>query len=174
MANTWTKIATQTIGANNASTVYFTSIPQNFTDLVLKVSYRTTAASTNYSQLVLYANANYYPAANSSFTELTGNSSSTYSGRDQGHYVRIAYTSASTAGANIFGSCNVYIPNYSSSTLYKTIISEGLSENNAVGANSVFHGIWSGLIRDTTPISQIAIDTGVGSAQYTEVTLYGI
>ena len=51
MPTTFTKIASVSVGAGGASSIDFTSIPSTYTDLVVKVSYRTTDA-TNTGTLI--------------------------------------------------------------------------------------------------------------------------
>jgi hypothetical protein len=60
MANTYTAIATVTVGSGGASTIEFTSIPATYTDLNVLASTRSTGdqASVNYCQLRLELNGN--------------------------------------------------------------------------------------------------------------------
>ena len=46
MANTFEQITTVTVGSGGASSIDFTSIPQTYTDLVIKTSARNTSTST--------------------------------------------------------------------------------------------------------------------------------
>ena len=54
MPNTFTLIASSTVGAGGASSIDFTSIPSTYTDLCLKVSARSTATDTNVNMYVKF------------------------------------------------------------------------------------------------------------------------
>ena len=47
MANTYIKIASNTVGSGGVSSITFSSIPQTYTDLVIKASVRTSRGFTN-------------------------------------------------------------------------------------------------------------------------------
>jgi len=47
MAYTYSKIATYTVGSGGVATVSFLNIPQNYTDLILKASIRSSISQTN-------------------------------------------------------------------------------------------------------------------------------
>ena len=47
---TMTKLATVTVGSGGSSTITFSNIPQNYTDLVVKASLRGTTTTTTSSR----------------------------------------------------------------------------------------------------------------------------
>jgi hypothetical protein len=158
-----------------ASSISFNNIPQNYSDLVMKVSGRSTAVDTgNIIQFVMYVNNEGYPALTHSFTYLESNANTTYSGRETGTFIRLGYMPAAGATASVFGNIETYIPNYSTS-LPKQIISDYSSENNnANTAEALKIGTISGYARQYVPITSIGLDSGRSQIAGTTVTLYGI
>jgi hypothetical protein len=168
MAVTYKLIETITVGSGGAANIEFTSIPQTYTDLLILCSTRSGNASVGDDILIR-------------FNGLTTNLSSrsvygTGSGTGSNNYASIAavgYTSAASATASTFGNCSLYIPNYASTTVNKSVSGDGVAENNATTAVSLFgSGLWS----STAAITQINILPNAGSAwlQYSSASLYGI
>jgi hypothetical protein len=165
MATTFTKIASVSVGVLGASTIDFTSIPSTYTDLVLKISARTTRASyTDAISLSLNGSA-----ANQTSIFLAGNGGSA-SSSTLGSFRTLA--TATTATANTFGNSEFYIPNYAGST-NKSASSDGVTEDNSATADAwLVANLWS----QTAAINQITV-TDLNSAtfvQYSTATLYGI
>lgn len=174
MAFSMVPIYSQTVGAGGAGNFGFSNIPQGYTDLVLEISGRTAATDTGYfTQIVMYVNKEAYPATSHSYTQLEGNGSAVYSGRESGTFIRLGYLPSATATSNAFGNIRVVIPNYTSSN-FKQIISESVSENNATGSESAKTSLISGLYRSSLPVSSFWIDCGRTIAQNSTVTIYGI
>jgi hypothetical protein len=172
MALTYKGLATVTVGAGGASNIEITSIPQTYTDLILKVSARTTRTDYNYSELVIQLNG-ITSTSNYSTDILLGNNGSAASFTIS-TYAQLNYISTNKTTSGIFGSTEIYIPNYISSNK-KSIGIEGAAEvngaDNAMGLNSV-------LSENTGAITSIKIfpaaNEGVIFTQYTSATLYGI
>jgi hypothetical protein len=78
---------------------------------------------------------------------------------------------ASTDTASVFGSTEIYIPNYLSAN-QKSLSVDSLPENNATGTMaSLLAGLWN----QTSAITQITLTPYLGNwAQYSSATLYGI
>lgn len=165
MANTYTYIASSTVGLLGASTIDFTSIPNTYTDLLLRISARTTRASYT-DAISLSING---VATNQTSRYLAGNGASSTSG-SLTTFRTLA--SAATANASAFGNSDFYIPNYAGST-YKAVESDGSTGNSGVdGDDWLVANLWSA----TSAINQLTI-TDVNSAtfvQYTTAYLYGI
>ena len=166
MANpTMTLIASNTVGSGGVSSVTFSSIPQTYTDLVIKISARGNSTG-NYDQLLFTFNG-----STTSFTgkyiEGTGSTANSYSG---GRYV---FVNGNAATTNTFGNAEVYIPNYAGSQ-NKSYSLDDVGENNATNALShLTAGLWS----NTAAITSITLDTGAygnGILQYSTFYLYGI
>lgn len=171
MAYTYSKIATYTVGSGGIPSVAFLNIPQNYTDLVVKMSVRSSATTTNGWQN----------------GALTFNSSSTgYSGKllvGRGDLSPVSidngttsidfafYTSDAGSTSNTFANNEFYIPNYTSSN-YKSVSSDIAEENNAARAILGFNaGLWA----NAAAITSITLTPTSGSfTQYSTFHLYGI
>ena len=178
MANTFTKIATVTVGSGGASSIDFSSIPTDgtYTDLCLKLSLRSTNNSNARDYFMLRFN---------------GSSSSIYSNRwmmgyDSGSTVSSSGSSqsyqntfsadANDATANTFGNAEFYFPNYAGSN-NKSLSADWVVENNSSSFYAV--GLTAGLWGSTSAINQITIypsnpTPSENWSQYSTATLYGI
>jgi hypothetical protein len=158
-------IETKTLGTTAAS-IEFTSIPQTLTDLVVVISARTSASATS-EELLLHLNG-----SSASFTSIFlygnppgGNAPSGSGGLTAGN------ASGNTSTANTFGSSNVYIPNYTSST-NKSFSVESVSEHNG---NAAFPFLVAGLWSNTAAITSLLVKPGVNNfLAGTTISLYGI
>jgi len=165
MPTTFIKIASVTVGSGGSSTIDFTSIPSTYTDLVVKLSARNTAAST----LVYYSfNGN---TSNRTARLLYGDGSSVASVTYDNTDPRVMIMPESGSTANIFSNGELYIPNYAGST-NKSWSSDSTQENNAtLSYLFLMAGLWS----NTDAINRITFSTFTGNfAQYSTATLYGI
>jgi hypothetical protein len=169
MANTYTKIASVSVGSGGASSMDFTSIPSTYTDLLLKVSARDATSAFGSS-----AGISWQIQFNGLSTNLTGRyifaggSCSFSTGTDASNIYGIDSTNLDTA--NTFSSSEVYIPNYLAS-VNKSMSIEAVAENNAAAAGSRFNaGLWS----STAAITSIKLLTYTTFTQYSTATLYGI
>lgn len=165
---TYTPIMSTTISADVAS-VTFSEIPQTFTDLIIKISTRTTRATTVNDGLMIKLNGTTTPYGSTSLTRDDG-SIATY-----GVLFGVGYvinTASAGPTASVFASSDVYIANYAGSN-HKLITSETVVETNGSGnrlENMV--NIWT----NTDAIRSIVFGS-YGSAnlvQYSTYTLYGI
>ena len=169
---TYTLIEAQTLSSSAAS-VTFSSIPADYTDLVLRISARSdiaglvntfkltynSIAGTNYSYFLLYANAN--PPVS---VQDTGQST-----------LRHGYYNGDTTTADTFGNAEIYIPNYAGSTS-KPSSSFSVNENNQTGAGDWYLSTYAGLSASTAAITGITI-ASVDAANYkigSSFYLYGI
>jgi hypothetical protein len=166
MANTYTLIASSTVGAGGASSIDFTSIPSTYTDLVLMNSGRNT---TNGNETVqLYFN-NDTTATNYNIRRIYGNGSAASSASFNASYSM--YFPLNNYTASTFSSSQCYIPNYAGST-NKSFSIESTEENNATLSEMVLlAGLWS----NTAAINRITLVPYSGTfAQYSTAYLYGI
>lgn len=164
MANTYTLISSSTVGAGGAATITFSSIPSTYTDLLVKVSARTTYA-TNADLGYIRFNSS---TTGYSIKRLQGNGSIAYSAG--GTEILFRNTGASDT-ASTFGNSELYIPNYTSSA-NKSVSVDSVSENNGTTAEALLGaGLWS----NTAAITQITLYPNNGNwAQYSTAYLYGI
>jgi hypothetical protein len=116
MANTYELIA-QSVLVSTTATVTFSSIPQTYSDLVIRASVRQSIAN-NYQNFdytingVTTADYDYYAFYGNSLTGPTGASSFSSTASFAG------YTNAASSPANTFSNSEIYFPNYTN-TSYK-------------------------------------------------------
>ena len=164
MANTYSLIEAKTLGST-VTDVTFSSIPQTYTDLLLKASVRGGSSTVNQSYVVTFNG--------SSTTGLTmkrvyGDGASAAS--DSGTSLEGV---GSTATSNTFSNDEIYIPNYAGST-NKSFSVDNVGETNATTAYVLLQ---AGLRANTDPITSIVLtSTGAGGSflQYSSFYLYGI
>jgi hypothetical protein len=172
--NTFTKIASVTVGSGGAASIDFTSIPATYTDLVVKFSLRSTASdsggsnpsdarlsfnnsTSGYSERMLYAD---------------GGSPASAATSGSGFFNWAGIQNSNSNTANTFSNCEVYIPNYAGSA-NKSVSSDAIRENNATGGIQLrlFAGLWS----NSAAITSVKLAPDYGNfAQYSTATLYGI
>jgi hypothetical protein len=163
---TFIKIASATVGSGGASTIDFSSIPSTYTDLLIKISARTTESSV-YAGIYVSFNGTAYNSTGR-VIEGDGSAASTFTYSNGA----IAFIAGNTATSSTFGSTELYVPNYAGST-NKSYTSDGAGENNATLALTHLNaGLWS----NTAAINQITLDAYLTNTfvQYTTATLYGI
>ncbi len=169
MATTYKAIATVTVGSGGAANIEFTSIPQTYTDLFLKLSARSTSSSPEGVNLKINSITTGYT---SRFISGSGSSAgsgtrTTYPGWDIASVINYSTTTSST-----FSTVEVYIPNYTSSNA-KSASSESVQETNATLA---YMYILAHLQTSTAAITNITLTVQDASnfVQHTTATLYGI
>lgn len=167
MAYTYSKIATYTVGSGGVATVDLLNIPQTYTDLVLKISGRTSNADISGGYRMRF-NDNSVDT-NHSARYLQSSGAATSSGSLS--YLYLGDFVGSTATASTFGNMEIYIPNYTSSN-YKSVSIDAVTENNATTA---YTHLVAGLWQSTAPITSISIlRASVTISQYSTFHLYGI
>ena len=168
MATTYEAIATVTVGSGGANAIDFTSIPQTYTDLNIKISSRATGSAASWNFKITFNGA----SSGYSGKILYGSGSAAASFNGTSGFFDGIYMSAATATANTFGTVDLYIPNYAGSN-YKSISTDSAAESNAA---AVFMSIQAGLYSSTSAITSIKIQAEPTSdlAEYSTATLYGI
>ena len=162
---TYKAIASTTVGSGGASSITFSSIPQTYTDLVIKLSTRS-----GFDWIRCQFNSSGGTAYSSRW--LSGNGSSAGSGSSSGDSSARATIVGQTDTANTFGNAEVYIPNYTSSN-YKSLSGDGVSEANQTAAYAYLTAsLWS----NTSAITSITLtlENAGNFVQYSTATLYGI
>lgn len=173
MANTFELIASSTVGSGGAANIDFTSIPSTYTDLVIKLSGRSTVSGDWEDMKIAFngstTDAQYYWKAVYGYSGSTvgsnqGNGNS--NARLQGN------VSGSTATANTFGTWEMYVPNYAGSN-QKSVSTDFASENNSTGT---LLGFATNLWNQTSAINRVTLTTSGGNnlAQYSAAYLYGV
>lgn len=166
MPNTFTLIASSTVGSGGASTITFSSIPGTYTDLLLYTSLRSDGSFTN-QDLVLTFNGS---SANLSQIFLIGTGTGTANGSSTDFFGGVVNGATSTAST--FSNNSVYLPNYASTTVNKSGSIDGVRENNATNTSTY---LGAGLRSNTAAITSITLGLSSNSfVQYSTAYLYGI
>jgi hypothetical protein len=159
MTATYKKIATNTLGSATAS-VTFSSIAGTYTDLVLVIQTKNSAASNE-----VYGRFNSDTGSNYSYTQITGNGTTVASGRASN-----STTMRWSFSNNDFdNNAIIQIMNYANTTTYKTTLAR---LNNVSQTTAAVVNLW----RSTSAITSITLSNegatnfDVGSI----FTLYGI
>lgn len=167
---TYNLIQSTTIGAGGAANIEFTSIPSTYTDLILHLSTRSSAAlgvSGNFLRVngsSLYYRYSYFYG--------TGSAAGAASATSQTFAYLGEMTAASATLSNTFCNTMTYIPNYAGSTI-KTFLVSSSQEDQA--SSSVYNNIVANLWQDTSAITSLLIYPGTGNfVQYSTAYLYGI
>jgi hypothetical protein len=172
MAFTYRKIASVTVGSGGTASFDFQNIPNNFTDLVIKISARGDLASVVTYVVVEFNGV----SANRSGRLLAGEGSgSPYSASYASDIFFVVCGASNTAST--FGNAEIYIPNYAGSA-NKSLSIDMVQESNATfGSTNLFSGLWS----NTAAINRVTISAADGSlaknklfVQHSTATLYGI
>lgn len=159
-------IQTVVIGAGGTSSIDFVNIPQIYTDLVIRLSIRSSesGAYASYGKILFNGSTTGY-----SYKDVYGNGTSASS---TGGTTTLLMTYQANAGtASTFGNNEIYIPNYSGSN-NKSFSIDSVVENNATtGYDTLTAGLWS----NTSSINSISISPASGTwLQYSSATMYGI
>lgn len=170
MPTTYKKITTVTVGSGGASTISFTSIPQTYTDLVVKISGRSNRSEV-FDNMEFRLNGSTTSADRRYLLAYNGNTLISGSDTNIGGQI-VSALAGDTATASTFGNTEVYIPNYTSNN-YKSFSGDAVGENNAsnsrLGLNAV---VWA----NTSAVTSIemAPSTGTLFKEYSTATLYGV
>lgn len=167
--NTFTLIASSTVGAGGASSIDFTSIPATYTDLVLKISTRDTEASPSNGGIIQFNNETATTNYSSRWLYGTGSiAGSLTRSSNQSFYE----SNSANSTASIFANIEVYIPNYRSSAV-KSLSNDSVTENNATSVGLI---LTAGLWNNTAAITSITLkpSSGLNFVQHSTAYLYGI
>jgi len=159
-----------TVGAE-ASSVTFSSIPQTgYTDLVIKASCRST---WNGSTTALALQFNSDGGSNYSYRRFYATGASVGMDSTATTKLLLGYVNGSNQAANTFSNTEIYIPNYTSSSV-KSVSTDSVNEDNATTAlSSLSGGLWSGTAAITS-ITLVPWDTPANFIGGTSFYLYGV
>lgn len=167
MATTYTLISS-TVLTSSAGTVAFNSIPQTYTDLVFKVSSRSSVtggiADTGY----------FFNGTGFSNTQILSNNRTSTSSRTTGSDAAGGgvWSNRSNSTANTFSSCEIYWPNYRS-TVYQPYSIINAVENNSNTDYAIL--ATAQLWQSTGALTSVTLFVGGGSFQVgSSFYLYGI
>ena len=166
MPNTFELIASSTVGSGGAADITFSTIAGTYTDLVLKISARSSETIGNAGLNIQFNGL----TTNLSWRRLLGNGSSASSASSTGG-ARIAEFQGSDATANTFGNYEVYIPNYAGSN-NKSFSSDAVNETNGT---TEYMGLYAGLWAASSAITSIKLVPSAGTIlQHSSAYLYGV
>jgi hypothetical protein len=160
-------IETKTLGSETTA-INFTSIPQDYTDLLFVFSLRDALAGNNSNNIILAINGSTANQTARTLNTIDGFAPSSFS--DTLIYFRASNSNDSTA--NTFSNGSLYFPNYTSSA-NKSLSVEGVAENNSANAAiTMVAGLWSNTaaINSIEFRSNATVNYRVGST----ISLYGI
>ena len=168
MANTYTLIASYA-ATGLVANIEFTSIPDTYTDLLVKTSLRGDSGGSDikiqfngstasvYSYVRLYGTGSAINASGTTTTNLINN-----------------MVALSTYTASTFGNGEIYIPNYTSAAA-KSVSIDGVTENNANASfQALTTGRWNPATQAAITSIKLEIDGGGDFVQYSTAYLYGI
>jgi hypothetical protein len=174
MAFTYSKLAEVTVGSGGAATIVFNNIPQNYNDLKIVSSMRSTTGGAVAYQMFMTMNGITASIYSRKVLEGNGAAASSFSQSGIDTAVGAGLITGTGSTASTFSNSEIYIPNYTSST-NKSISIDSVAETNATTQymNMVAH-----LISSTTAITNLTFSTepagGVAFAQHSTATLYGV
>jgi len=164
------KIASTTV-ESPVHSVDFTSIPQGYTDLLVKVSARSNQGSVGYTAFRINSTTTNYSQI---FMQGDGSSTASYTGVSSLVYI----LTTSTGNNTVWDNSEFYIPNYTSSN-NKSISFDNVVDNGT--ASNSFCLMSSGLWSNSSAITQLtfyAINQSIGFDKTFQAnstfTLYGI
>jgi hypothetical protein len=164
---TYTPIQTYTLSSSQ-STVNFSSISQNYTDLIFVTNIKHTASSR---YTVLRLNGDNGSQTSYSFTEIGGYGTNPPFSARGSNLTEIILLTNSYESSSDFTLSQVNLMNYSNSTTNKTLLIRSGLASSMVAAQAF-------LYRSTSPITSATFSTmGVGSGDFaagSTFTLYGI
>jgi hypothetical protein len=159
MPNTYTLIASNTVGASSVASVTFSSIPSTYTDLVLSVAGTADGSGA-------YLRFNGDTGTNFSFTRFNSNNANVVGSYRANNQNRIEVGGIFINQSNAILS----IMNYANSTTYKTVI----GRSNATQSGAANYGVSAGLWRSTSVITSVTYMADVNMNTGSTFTLYGI
>lgn len=171
MAITYKAIATTTVGSGGASSIEFTSIPQIYSDILIKASLRDNRGDSPVTDIAVTFNGS---SSGYSMKQIRGDGSSAGSAQSSGaSYIGGLYENTNTTTSNTFSNTEIYIPNYTLSN-YKSLSGDSATETNGT---TIYVGGIAGLWSNTSAITSVKLAPAVGTlsyVQYSTATLYGI
>lgn len=162
-------IETVTVGAGGAASIEFTAIPQDGSDLVVKISTRSDGTGLGQKMLVRF---NGDSSTNYDWIYLRGNGSTAFtSSASSDTDGQVGYQSGTGQAANIFGSGDLYISNYTS-TANKTMSTDFVNEGEA---GNMFQLISAHSYTTSSAITSVLVFPEQDSfVQYSTASLYKI
>jgi hypothetical protein len=173
MANTYTLIEAKTL-STSPSSLEFTTISQDYTDLLLLTSVRSTATA-NYDILNLRFNNDTGTNYSTPLIVYSFNGAAGSGGISAKDVINVGYINADSSTANTYSNNLLYIANYKSTDRPKVIETDSVMEANT--ANDVLNWLgtsyWNTTSAAITNI-QFTINSGSNLKSGSTFYLYGI
>lgn len=169
------QIATTTVGAGTAASVTFSSIPQDYTHLQLRLFTQDTRATYGITETRISFNgdsSSVYRTHN-----LFGDGSSTTSNATaELGYIILSEGGYGTTTGGTFGVGVADILDYANTNKFKTVRHiAGVDINGTIAGYGGRAGLSSGLWRSTSAISSLTlVSQNANFAQYSKISLYGV
>lgn len=161
-------IATITAGSGGASSAIFSSIPQTYTHLQIRIITRSTFGASNWP---IFVQPNGSGSSIYAYHNLQGDgSTASSSAASSQSLMQLGETSAASGTANAFGTFVIDILDYANTNKNKTVRTLYGFDLNGSG----IVGMRSGLFASTTAITSLNFGTGGNFAEYSSFALYGI
>jgi hypothetical protein len=166
MATTFELIAFTEVGSGGAANIDFNVIPATFTDLVLKISGRSSRSGIAYDDLNIAFNNS---TASFSGIAIQGAGSGTPGSFGVNNFLGQLDTTVNTAST--FTSVDVYIPKYVGSANKSYSVDSVQEQNGTTAYSNLVAGLWS--VGST--INRITLTAASGNlVQYSSAYLYGV
>ena len=158
------EIADVTVSSPQA-TIDFTSIPQGYTDLIIKASSRAVSGGADNYLITFNGVTTGY-----TFRDCSSNGTSVSS--SNGSLRLTGLITGFTHTASTFSNSEIYIPNYTSSN-NKSFTADAVTGNNATLS---YTQLWANLWNNTAAITSITLASsgGISFATNSTFTLYGV
>ena len=156
-----------TVGSGGAASITFSAIAADWTDLVVKLSSRSSRADTVDSAFIALNGS----SSNFTHRRLLGSGSSASSSSASNG--QILLNSAGSNTPNTFGNAEFCIPNYQS-TAAKSISTDSVTETNATEAyQAIYASLWNP--SPNVAVTSITLTCGNGNfVEHSSASLYGI
>lgn len=158
---------------SNQTSITLSSIPSTYTDLILKITARSTDAVNKYDAMLVQINSLTTGNTNTIlYGYVTGNLSTRNTYGSTKNLIGQFSTAVSTS--NTFGVSETYFPNYAGST-NKVMSTTAFSESAGNTAEVAYVSLVAGLLSNTAAISSLTFNFNVGNiASGSRFDLYGI
>ena len=166
---TFKPIATYTVPSNSTSDITFSSIPQTYKHLLIKVQARGTLNNEGWGFVQITSIGGTASNLSQYYARFTLTMSSDVQTLSRMNFF---YGNGNTAVAGAYGHLEIYIPDYAASK-YKTAHFSFHGGGNA--DDNFFHAHGAGLSSENTAISTITFNgSNYGWAAGSNITLYGL
>lgn len=153
MANTYSLISSYTV-SGTAATISFSSIPQTYTDLCLKISVRSNQTDFPVTDVLVSLNG---VTTNQTQRNLRGYYGSATPISQTRTDILLGNMPSATGVSNTFSSSELYIPNYISSSDYKSMNVDGVSLSTVAGTYDWWVNQGANLWSSTNAITSITL-----------------